>query len=92
MGIRNLNCHKFIHKDLIELGVDLDDFERVFKTLSDYKAVHGDVLVPQKFVVPLGDAAYSVNALSLKLGANFSQIRVDGSYIWTKRQFGGSWC
>jgi hypothetical protein len=74
-------------KDLIELGVDLGqqnvshDFERVFKTLSDYKAVHGDVLVPQKFVAPLGDAAYSVNALSMKLGANFSQIRVYGFYF-----------
>jgi hypothetical protein len=86
-GYSQFDCHKFIHKDLIELGVDLGqqnashDFERVFKTLADYKAVHGDLLVPQKFVVPLGDAAYSVNDLSMKLGANFSQIRVDGSYF-----------
>jgi hypothetical protein len=85
-SIRNMNCHKAIHKDLIELGLDLSqqiaspDFERVFKALSDYKAVHGDVLVPQRFVVPRGDAAYSENAWGLKLGANLSQIRVDGAY------------
>jgi hypothetical protein len=84
--IRHKNCHKAIHKDLIELGVDLSqqtaspDFERVFKALSDYKAVHGDVLVPRKFVVPRGDAAYSENAWGLKLGLNLKSIRVDGAY------------
>jgi hypothetical protein len=85
--IRNRNDHKAIHKDLIELGVDLGqqiashDFERVFKALSDYKAVHGDVLVPVKFVVPRGDDAYSVNAWGLKLGLNLKSIRVGGVYF-----------
>jgi hypothetical protein len=87
VNIRHLNHHKAIHKDLIELGVDLGpqktshDFERVFKALSDYKAVHGNVIVPQNFVVPRGDAAYSENAWGLKLGINLLHIRVDGCYF-----------
>ncbi len=74
MSTRNLNCHYSIYKDLIELGVDLGpqhashDFERVFKAMSDYKAVHGDVLVPVKFVVPHGAAAYSVNVWGSEVG------------------------
>jgi hypothetical protein len=51
------------------------DFERVFKALSDYLAIQDDLLVPQKFVVPHGDDAYSENAWGLKLGANLSHIR-----------------
>jgi hypothetical protein len=42
MDIRNFNCHKF------------HDF--VFETLPDHMAVHGNVWVPQKFVVPHGNA------------------------------------
>jgi hypothetical protein len=85
-NIRNRNDYEAIHKVLIELGVDLGpqkaspDFERVFKALSDYKAVHGDVLVPAKFVVPRGDAAYSFNAWGLKLGWNLQTIRLGGCY------------
>jgi hypothetical protein len=98
--IRNKKGHKAIHKDLIvELGVDLSqqiashDFERVFKALSDYWAVHGDLLVPQKFVVPRGDDAYSENAWGLKLGANLSHIRQGGFYPEHRdRLIGGSGC
>jgi hypothetical protein len=85
-SIRKINIHKAIHKDLIELGVDLGpqkashDFERVFKALSDFKAVHGDVVVPLKFVVPRGDAAYSDNAWGLNLGRNLQFIRLEGYY------------
>jgi hypothetical protein len=85
-GIRNLNCHKAIYKDLIGLGVDLSqqitspDFERVFKALSDYKTVHGDLLVPQKFVVPRGDTTYSKNAWGFKLGLNLHNTRVGSAY------------
>jgi hypothetical protein len=84
-NIRNLDQHETIHEDLIELGVNLElqhashDFERVFKALSDYKAVHGDVVVPQSFVVPR-DAAYSKNTWGLKLGRNLQCIRVRGDY------------
>jgi hypothetical protein len=72
------------------LGVDLGpqnaspDFERVFKALSDYKAVHGDVFVPAKFVVPRGDVAYSENAWGLKLGLNLQFIRSEGYYFGHK--------
>jgi hypothetical protein len=61
MDIRNMNNHKAIHKDMIELGMDLGqqiashDFERVFNALSDYKAVHIDLLVHVKFVMPQDD-------------------------------------
>jgi hypothetical protein len=85
-NIRNHDIHETIHDNLIELGVDLGqqsaspDFERVFKALSDYKAVHGDVIVPQKFSVPR-DAAYSVNAWGLKLGTNLQFIRSKGYYF-----------
>jgi hypothetical protein len=81
-----LNCHYSIHKDLIELGVDQHashDFERVFKALSDYKAVHGDVLVPVKFLVAnliqiRVDGAYSEHRDRLEaLGVNFEVKKID---------------
>jgi hypothetical protein len=84
--IRNYNYHKAIHKDLIELGVDLDpqiaspDFERVFKALSDYKVVHGNLLVPVKFVVPQDDVNYPPETWGMKLGSNVNSIRNNGAY------------
>jgi hypothetical protein len=66
----------------VDLGQQIasPDFERVFKALSDYKVVHGDVVVPHKFVVPRCDAAYSENAWGLNLGVNLHHIRVNGVY------------
>jgi hypothetical protein len=86
-NIRNRNDYEAIHKGLIELGVDLGpqsasrNFERIFKALSDYKAVHGDVVVPQNFVVPRDDDVYSVNSWGLKLGKNLQSIRSEGCYL-----------
>jgi hypothetical protein len=85
--IRNMNGYKAIHKDLIELGVDLSqqhaspDFERVFKALSDYKAVHGNLLVPRKFVVPQDDVNYPSETWGMKLGVNVSNIRNKDYYF-----------
>ncbi len=83
MGIRNMNIHKAIHKDLImDLGQQIasHDFERVFKALSDYKAVHSDLLVPVKFVVSQDDFNQPPETWGMKLGRNMSHIRNSGAY------------
>ena len=42
--------------------------------------VHGDLLVPQKFVVPQVDANYPPETWGMKLGSNVNSIRNGGVY------------
>jgi Fe2+ transport system protein FeoA len=69
------------------LALGLDDtvrsplgFDTVYSALRAYKAVYGDLLVPQKFVVPQGDVRFPVETWGLKLGHNVHTIRYYGIY------------
>ena len=44
------------------------DFDLLYKSLQAYKQVHGDLLVPFRFVVPAGDGNYPQETWGAKLG------------------------
>ena len=45
-----------------------------------YKEVHGDLLVPFRFVVP-SSAPWAEDTWGLRLGATVNHIRTDGTYL-----------
>jgi hypothetical protein len=62
-NIRNNGYYSDHRVKLEELGFIYDavsyvQFAKIYSALEVYKAVHGDLLVPFKFVVPEGDVNY----------------------------------
>ena len=82
------------HKDrLVALGVDFNvdklnvvGFDVTYSALKVYKDIHGDLLVPQKFVVPENDDQYPKEAHGLKLGRRVESIRNQGTYVEHREQ------
>jgi hypothetical protein len=56
------------------------DFEVIYSALKAYKVIHGDLLVPYKFVVPHGDVNYPPETWGMNLGSIVSNIRSRGDY------------
>jgi hypothetical protein len=55
-------------------------FNVIYSALEVYKLTHGDLLVPQKFVVPEGDVRFPVETWGMKLGGFVNSIRNRGAY------------
>ncbi len=55
-------------------------FGDIYFALDAYKAVHGNLLVPYKFVIPEGDVRFPVETWGMKLGFNVNNIRHRGDY------------
>ncbi len=60
--------------------IDVRGFDVIYSALEAYKTVHGNLLVPFKFVVPQGDVNYPPETWGMKLGSNVKTIRHDGAY------------
>lgn len=65
---------------------DYNDFswQRFQTALLAYKKIHGDVHVPQLFIVPKDDAKYPSHVWGMRLGLTLNQIRRDGQYVKNK--------
>ncbi len=64
------------HRDrLVAMGVNFEvkkvtvGFDVIYSALEAYKAVNGNLLVPQKFVVPQGDVRFPVESWEMKVGS-----------------------
>ncbi len=73
------------------LGVNFEvksfpGFDVIFSALQSYKAQHGDVKVPVKFIVPKNDVNYPENTWGMKLGIALNNIRSRGGYSEHKKQ------
>ncbi len=74
------------HRERLEaLGVSYEvksllGFEVIFSALQSYKALHGDVKVPQKFIVPENDQNYPENTWGMKLGITLHNIRIKSCF------------
>jgi Fe2+ transport system protein FeoA len=83
--IRNQGAYSDHRAKLEELGfvyesvVDVQ-FDVIYSALEAYKAVHGNLLMPYKFVVPEGDVRFPVETWGMKLGGNVKNIRNQGAY------------
>ena len=79
--------------DLIKMGFDFTitrrriDFEMIMKALLKYREVHGDLLVPQVFVVPSGDErnVWPEDLWGLHIGAVVGRIR-SGHYAQKREE------
>jgi hypothetical protein len=85
--IRVYRCHAQYKERLTALGfnyeikpLDIRGFHTIYSALEAYKTVHGDLLVPQSFVVPRSDVRFPPDAWGMKLGLNVSGIRNKGVY------------
>jgi hypothetical protein len=56
------------------------NFDVIYSALKAYKAIHGDLLVPARFVVPRVDVRFPVDTWGMKLGSNVHHIRCGGAY------------
>ncbi len=59
---------------------DVRGFNVIYSALEAYKIVHGNLLVPTKFVVSEGDVRYPPETWGMKLGSNVMNIRYRGDY------------
>jgi hypothetical protein len=55
-------------------------FDLIYNALEAYKAVHGDLLVNSRFVVPHGDVNYPVETWGMNLGRRVNNIRIRSDY------------
>jgi hypothetical protein len=55
-------------------------FAKIYSALKAYKTINGSLLVPQRFIVPEGDAHYPVDTWGMKLGSAVSSIRNYDTY------------
>eukprot|EP01033_Poteriospumella_lacustris_P017716 gene17716-biopygen7957 len=53
---------------------------RIERGLTTYKAIHGDVRIPQMFVVPHGDGRWDRDLWDMKLGSAIHMVRSRGVY------------
>jgi hypothetical protein len=79
-GIRSGLAHKDKRKDLISIGfvfdIRDDNYDLKRRMLLKYKELHGDMLVPQSFVIPSNDNNWPDEEMwGYKLGRAVSKIR-----------------
>eukprot|EP00977_Amphora_coffeiformis_P005031 scaffold1064_cov85-Amphora_coffeaeformis.AAC.20 len=63
------------------LSANEERFWRVYVGLETYKAIYGDLLVPQPFTVPDKDPQWPEDTWGLRLGARVNAIRSQGTFI-----------
>eukprot|EP01033_Poteriospumella_lacustris_P010263 gene10263-biopygen4584 len=60
---------------------------RIERGLTTYKAMYGDVRIPEQFVVPHGDGRWDRDLWDMKLGRAIDMIRNDGAYEAHRSRF-----
>jgi hypothetical protein len=83
--IRNKGVYVQYKERLTALGLNFEvkplrSFDVIYSALETYKTVHGNLLVPVKFVVPQGDVRFPAETWGMKLGRNVDSIRNSGTY------------
>ncbi len=83
--IRNQGVYVQYKERLTALGFVYESvfdvqFDVIYSALEAYKAIHVDLLVPQKFVVPRDDVNYPPATWGMKLGHNVMSIRNKGVF------------
>ncbi len=76
-------------EQLEALDVELDGktaindarFQKVYEALKRYREIHGDLLVPQPFVVPTKSNQWPDDLWGLRLGARVNAIRSQGTFV-----------
>ena len=84
-----LKSHPGAEDKLAALGLQMDGksavndvrYQKVYNALAKYKEIFGDLLVPQPFVVPEGDANWPADLWGLRLGARVNAIRSQGTFV-----------
>jgi hypothetical protein len=56
-------------------------FQKVLDGLKRYKEIHGDLLVPQPFVIPEDSPDWPEETWGLRLGARVNAIRSQGTFV-----------
>mmetsp|Transcript_24442 Transcript_24442/g.23485 ORF Transcript_24442/g.23485 Transcript_24442/m.23485 type:complete len:309 (+) Transcript_24442:170-1096(+) len=79
-NIRNLNTYSEYKDELKAIGFDYDSqwrfrYDDVKVALLSYKAVYGNMLVPQKFYVPLDSTDFPEEVKGMNLGSVVKEIR-----------------
>jgi hypothetical protein len=59
-------------------AIDDYDFDVTRTALEVYKSIHGNFLVPPKFIVPNGDVTYPIDTWGMNLGLNAKKLRMSG--------------
>jgi Fe2+ transport system protein FeoA len=83
--IRNNGDHLKYKERLTALGFVYESvsdvqFDVIYSALQAYKAVHDNLLVPRKFIVPQDDVRFPADTWGMKLGHNVKNIRARGDY------------
>jgi hypothetical protein len=81
--IRELKQHKYKREELEDIGFPFDKqtssnyhgWDKIKLALETYKALNGDILVAQTFVVPTEDAEWPSDIWGMKLGKTVSNMR-----------------
>eukprot|EP00591_Stephanopyxis_turris_P001962 CAMPEP_0195524990 /NCGR_PEP_ID=MMETSP0794_2-20130614/25162_1 /TAXON_ID=515487 /ORGANISM="Stephanopyxis turris, Strain CCMP 815" /LENGTH=947 /DNA_ID=CAMNT_0040655341 /DNA_START=72 /DNA_END=2915 /DNA_ORIENTATION=+ len=84
-----LKANPGAEEKFIKLGLELDGklaandvrYQKVYNALARYAEIHGDLIVPQPFVVPEGDAEWPESMWGLRLGARVNAIRSQGTFV-----------
>jgi hypothetical protein len=81
-----MNKHPDKVQQLADIGWDpnnmnlVEDWDNVLTCLKLYKAQHGDLRIPSKFIVP-SEAPWPRTAWGLKIGVRVAAIRSAGRYV-----------
>jgi hypothetical protein len=83
--IRRCKRYSSYRVDLARMGFDFNpqnryEYESIKAALLKYQDMYGDMLVPQRFMVPVNDINWPEDTLGINLGAAVSFIRRGQSY------------
>jgi hypothetical protein len=87
--VMTIRAGSFANKreDLESIGFDFNpqrqsyEYEAIKVAFMKYKDLKGDMLVPQKFVVPVNDITWPKETWGIKLGTIVMAIRAGNSYV-----------
>lgn len=86
-----LNANPGAKEKLLQIGFQLNGkvaandarYNLVYNALVRYKEIHGDLLVPQPFIIPETSEDWPEEARGLRLGARVNAIRSQGTFVKT---------
>ena len=83
MNIRQMKIHLSKKEELIAIGVCYDNqnserhygWDNISLALTTYKTLNGHILIPYKYVIPVGSTVWPENLSGMHLGSIVSNIR-----------------
>ena len=81
--IRQMKIHLSKKEELIAIGVCYDNqnseryygWDNISLALTTYKTLNGHILIPQRFIIPVGSTAWPENLSGMHLGSIVSMIK-----------------